>query len=49
VQRPGPTAPDGIATKFEAFRRGFSWLASFTFGRALDTASEFAVCDAAVR
>jgi len=36
----------GISTKFEKrFSRGFSSLASFTFGRALDTASEFAVCD----
>jgi len=41
------SAYHGISTKFEKrFSRGFSYLASFTFGRAIDTASEFAVCDA---
>ncbi|MBI3694826.1 MAG: TonB-dependent receptor [Acidobacteria bacterium] len=36
----------GISTRFEKrFSRGLSYLASFTFGRATDTASEFAVCD----
>ncbi len=37
----------GVSTRFEKrFSRGLSYLASFTFGRAIDTASEFAVCDA---
>jgi len=37
----------GVSTRFERrFRNGLSYLASFTFGRAIDTASEFAVCDA---
>jgi hypothetical protein len=41
------SAYHGISTKLEKrFSRGFSYLASFTFGRAIDTASEFAVCDA---
>ncbi|MEO7652392.1 MAG: TonB-dependent receptor, partial [Bryobacteraceae bacterium] len=41
------SAYHGIATRLEKrFSRGLSYLASFTFGRAIDTASEFAVCDA---
>jgi hypothetical protein len=41
------SAYHGISTRFEKrFSRGLSYLASFTFGRAIDTASEFAVCDA---
>ena len=36
----------GVSTRVEKrFSRGLSFLGSFTFGRALDTASEFAVCD----
>jgi hypothetical protein len=36
----------GISTRLERrFSQGLSFLGSFTFGRAIDTASEFAVCD----
>jgi outer membrane receptor protein involved in Fe transport len=36
----------GVSTRVERrFSLGLSFLGSFTFGRAVDTASEFAVCD----